>query len=45
MSMVAMFKVKSKGKTTKNQNKKKYTGQQQKEMDIDEPHLTLNEKT
>jgi len=25
--------------------KKKYSGQQQKEMDCDEPHLALNEKT
>jgi hypothetical protein len=25
--------------------KKKYNGQQQKEMDCDEPHLMLNEKT
>jgi hypothetical protein len=31
---------------TKNQkNKIKYSGQQQKEMDCDEPHLALNEKT
>jgi hypothetical protein len=31
------------GKTAK-KKKKKHSGQQQKEMDCDEPHLTLNEK-
>jgi hypothetical protein len=35
------------GKTAKNTQKKKkrYSGQQQKEIDCDEPHLTSNEKT
>jgi len=37
------------GKTAKNQEKKKSTvvssGQQQKEMDCDEPHPAPNEKT
>jgi hypothetical protein len=33
-------------KTTKNKRKrKKYSGQQQKEIDCDEPHLVPNEKT
>jgi hypothetical protein len=34
------------GKTAKNpqKEKKKYNGQQQKEMDCDEPHLMPNEK-
>jgi hypothetical protein len=40
-----MCEVKSRGKTIENQNKIKYIGQQQKEMDCDEPHLVLNEKT
>jgi hypothetical protein len=32
--------------TTKNKlEKEKYSGQQQKEMDRDKPHLTPNEKT
>jgi hypothetical protein len=34
----------SKRKTAKNQEKK-YIGQQQKEMECDEPNLALNEKT
>jgi hypothetical protein len=29
----------------KKKKKTKYNGQQQKEMDYDEPHLTPNEKT
>jgi len=36
------------GKTAKNKKekrKKKYSGQQQKEIDYDEPHLAPNEKT
>jgi hypothetical protein len=34
------------GKTTKNKKrKKKYSGQQQKEIDCDEPHPAPNEKT
>jgi len=35
------------GKTAKNKKKrkKKYIGQQQKEIDYDEPHPTPNEKT
>jgi hypothetical protein len=34
------------GKTAKNQKrKKKYSGQQQKEIDCDEPHPAANEKT
>jgi hypothetical protein len=35
------------GKTAKNKKKrkKKYNGQQQKEMDCDEPHSAPNEKT
>jgi hypothetical protein len=40
-----MCEVRSKEKTTKNKPKKKLNGQQQKEMDYDEPHLMLNEKT
>jgi len=33
------------GKTVKNKKKtKRYSGQQQKEMDCDEPHLAPNEK-
>jgi hypothetical protein len=38
-----MCEVRSKGKTAKNPQKK-YNGQQQKEMDYDEPHLVPNEK-
>ncbi len=39
-----MCEVSSREKTTKNKPKKrKYSGQQQKEMDCDEPHLILNE--
>jgi hypothetical protein len=45
VSKVVTCDVKSKGKTAKNQKKKKYNGQQQKEMDCDEPHLAPNEKT
>ncbi len=46
MSRVAMCEVRSRGKTAKNQIKnKKYSDQQQKEMDYDEPHMALNEKT
>ncbi len=33
------------GKTSRNQKKKKYNGQQQKEMDCHEPHPAPNEKT
>jgi hypothetical protein len=33
------------GKTAKNKKKKKYSGQQQKEMDCDELHPAPNEKT
>ncbi len=33
------------GKTAKNKKKKKYSGQQQKEIDCDEPHPVPNEKT
>jgi hypothetical protein len=33
------------GKTAKNKKKKKYSGQQQKEIDCDEPHPAPNEKT
>jgi hypothetical protein len=33
------------GKMTNQQKKQKYNGQQQKEMDCDEPHLAPNEKT
>ncbi len=41
-----MCEVRSKGKTTKkNPPKKQYNGLQQKEMDCDELHLMLNEKT
>jgi hypothetical protein len=29
----------------KNKKKKKYSGQQQKEINCDEPHSALNEKT
>jgi len=32
-------------KQPKTNPKKKYSGQQCEEMDYDEPHLTLNEKT
>jgi hypothetical protein len=39
-----MCEVRSKGKTAKNPKKEKYSVQQ-KEMDCDEPHLVLNEKT
>jgi hypothetical protein len=40
-----MCEVRSKEKITKNKPQKKwYNGQQQKEMDCDEPHLTPNEK-
>ncbi len=46
MNVVAISEVRSRGKTAKNQKKKKekYSGQQQKEMDCDEPHLVSNEK-
>ncbi len=40
-----MCEVRSKEKMTKNKPKKKYNGQHRKEMDCDEPHLALNEKT
>jgi hypothetical protein len=41
-----MCEVRSREKIAKKKPKKiKYNGQQQKEMDYDEPHLTLNEKT
>jgi hypothetical protein len=41
-----MCEVRSKGKTVKNPKKKKmYSGQQQKKMDYDEPHLVPNEET
>jgi hypothetical protein len=40
-----MCEVVSKGKMTKNQEKNKYSGQQQKEMECDEPHMASNEKT
>ncbi len=40
-----MCQVMSRVKTTKNQKKEKYSGQQSKEMDCDEPHLAPNEKT
>jgi len=46
--MVAMCEVKSRknDQEPKNKNKnKKYNGQQQKEIDCDEPHPALNEKT
>jgi len=33
------------GKTAKSQKKEKYSGQQQKEIDSDEPDSTPNEKT
>jgi hypothetical protein len=33
------------GKTSRNQKKEKYNGQQQKEMDCHEPHPAPNEKT
>jgi hypothetical protein len=40
-----MCDVRSREKTTKNTPKKeKYSGQQRKEMDYDEPHLTPNDK-
>jgi hypothetical protein len=39
-----MCEVKSREKKPRTNMKKKYIGQQQKEMDCDEPHLTLNEK-
>ncbi len=40
MNRVAMCEVRSKEKTTKNpKNKIKYSGQQQKEIDCDKPHL------
>jgi len=46
VSRVAMCEIRSKEKTTKNKpQKKKYSDQQRNEMDYDEPHLTLNEKT
>jgi hypothetical protein len=38
-----MCEVRSKEKTTKNKFKK-YNGQEQKEMDCDEPHVMPNEK-
>jgi hypothetical protein len=34
----------SPGKTAKNKKKKKYSGQQQKKIDCDEPHPASNEK-
>jgi hypothetical protein len=40
-----MCEVTSRGKTAKNQKKKKNSDQQQKGMDYDEPHLAPNEKT
>jgi hypothetical protein len=40
-----MCEVRSREKTIKNkQKKKKYSGQQRKEMECDEPHLVPNEK-
>ncbi len=43
--MVVMCEVRFMGKMTNQQKKQKYNGQQQKEMDCDEPHLAPNEKT
>jgi len=40
-----MCEVRSWEKITKNKPKKKDSGHQRKEMDYDEPHLMLNEKT
>ncbi len=46
MSRVTTCEVRSREKTTKNKpKKKKYSGQQRKKLDCDEPHLTSNEKT
>ncbi len=42
--MVAMYEVKSMKKTTKNKPKEKYSGQQRREVNSDEPHLMPNEK-
>jgi len=46
-SKVVMCQVRSRGRPAENKKKreKKYSGQQQKEMDSDEPHLALNDKT
>jgi len=46
VSRVDMCEVSSKQKMIKNKpKKKKYNGEQWKEMDYDEPHLMLKEKT
>ncbi len=47
VSRVAMCEVRSRinGQEQKKEKKKKYSGQQQKEIDCDEPHPASNEKT
>jgi hypothetical protein len=40
-----MCEVRSREKWPRTKKKRRYNGQQQKEMDCDEPHLVLNEKT
>jgi hypothetical protein len=43
--MVVMCEVRSKKKQQRTNQKRKYSGQEQNEMDYDEPHLMPNEKT
>jgi len=45
VNRVAMCGVKTREKREGTKKKKKYNGQQQKEMDCHEPHPTPNEKT
>ncbi len=45
MSRVAMCEVRSKKNGQEQKKRKKYSGQQQKEIDYDEPHPAPNEKT
>jgi len=45
VSMVAMCEVRSKKNDQEQKKKEKYNGQQQKEIDCDEPHPAPNEKT
>jgi len=45
VSRVAMSEVRSKKNGQEQKRKEKYSGQQQKEIDCDEPHPAPNEKT
>ncbi len=42
---VAMCEVRSRRKQPRTKKEKKYSGQQQKEMKREEPHLAINERT